>query len=95
MGNDQSRREQHSICDQSSWRVSYANLPPVHKYCITPIFRVEFNFAIFANFDFARHFPPAKIISTASGISRNFPPAKFYSREFFLHAKKNTNINTP
>ena len=48
-------------------------------YCITPIFRVEFNFAIFANFDFARNFPPAKIISTASGISRNFPPANFSS----------------
>ena len=45
-------------------------------YCITPIFRVEEIFAIFANLDFARHFPPAKIISTANGISRNFPPAK-------------------
>ena len=39
--------------------------------CITPIFRVEL---IFANFDFARHFSPAKIISTPNGISRNFPP---------------------
>ena len=29
-------------------------------------------FAIFANLDFARSFPPAKIISTANGISRNF-----------------------
>ena len=44
-------------------------------YCITPIFRVEEIFAIFANLDFARNFPPAKIISTANGISRNFPPA--------------------
>ena len=43
-------------------------------YCITPIFRVEEMFAIFANLDFARNFPPAKIISTANGISRNFPP---------------------
>ena len=56
-------------------------------YCITPIFHVEETFAIFANFDFARNFPPAKIISTPNGISRNFPPAKFSSREFFLHAK--------
>ena len=56
-------------------------------YCITPIFRVEESFAIFANFDFARNFPPAKIISTANGISRNFPPAKFSSREIFLPAK--------
>ena len=31
-------------------------------------------FAIFANLDFARNFPPAKIISTANGISRNCPP---------------------
>ena len=45
-------------------------------YCITPIFRVEEIFAIFANLDFARNFPPAKIISTANGNSRNFPPAK-------------------
>ena len=36
---------------------------------------------MFANLDFARNFPPAKIISTANGISRNFPPAKFSSRE--------------
>ena len=57
------------------------------SYCITPIFRVEEIFAIFANFDFARNFPPAKIISTPNGISRNFPPAKFSSREIFLHAK--------
>ena len=49
------------------------------KYCITPIFRVEEIFAIFANLDFARNFPPAKIISTANGISRNFLPAKFSS----------------
>ena len=56
-------------------------------YCITPIFRVEEIFAIFANWDFARNFPPAKIISTANGISRNFPPAKFTSREIFLPAK--------
>ena len=56
-------------------------------YCITPIFRVEEIFAIFANLDFARNFPPAKIISTANGISRNFPPAKFSSREIFLPAK--------
>ena len=56
-------------------------------YCITPIFRVEEIFAIFANLDFARNFPPAKIISTANGISRNFPPAKFNSREIFLPAK--------
>ena len=56
-------------------------------YCITPIFRVEKMFAIFANLDLARNFPPAKIISTANGISRNFPPAKFYSREIFLPAK--------
>ena len=61
-------------------------------YCITPIFRVEEIFAIFANFDFARNFPPAKIISTASGISRNFPPAKFSSprnfppRDFFSNS---------
>ena len=48
-------------------------------YCITPIFRVEEIFAIFANLDFVRNFPPAKIISTANGISRNFPPAKFSS----------------
>ena len=48
-------------------------------YCITPIFRVEEIFAIFANWDFARNIPPAKIISTANGISRNFPPAKFSS----------------
>ena len=54
------------------------------EYCITPIFRVEEIFAIFANWDFARNFPPAKIISTANGISRNFPPAKFSSREIFL-----------
>ena len=59
----------------------------VYKYCITPIFRVDEIFAIFANFDFARNFPPAEIISTPNGISRNFPPAKFCSREFFLHAK--------
>ena len=57
------------------------------KYCITPIFRVEEIFAIFANWDFARNFPPAKIISTANGISRNYPPAKFTSREIFLPAK--------
>ena len=56
-------------------------------YCITPIFRVEEIFAIFANLDFARNFPPAKIISTANGISRNFPAAKFTSREIFLPAK--------
>ena len=49
------------------------------NYCITPIFRVEEIFAIFANLDFARNFPPAKILSTANGISRNFPPAKFSS----------------
>ena len=47
-----------------------------NTYCITPIFRVEESYAIFANLDFARNFPPAKIISTANGISRNFPPAK-------------------
>ena len=47
---------------------------------ITQIFRVEEIFAIFANLYFARNFPPAKIISTANGISRNFPPAKFSSR---------------
>ena len=40
-------------------------------YCITPIFRVELIFAIFANLD----------------LARNFPPAKFSSREIFLHAK--------
>ena len=57
------------------------------EYCITPIFRVEEIFAIFANWDFARNFPPAKIISTANGISRNFPPGKFTSREIFLPAK--------
>ena len=51
----------------------------VATYCITTIFRVEEIFAIFANLDFARNFPPAKIISTANGISRNFPPAKFSS----------------
>ena len=56
-------------------------------YCITPIFRVEEMFAIFANLDFARNFPPAKIISTANGISRNFPPAKFSTREIFRPAK--------
>ena len=56
-------------------------------YCITPIFRVEEIFAIFANLDFARNFPPAKIISTANGISRNFPAAKFSSREIFLPRK--------
>ena len=55
-----------------------------NRYCITPIFRVEEIFAIFANLDFARNFPPAKIISTENGISRNFPPAKFSSREIFL-----------
>ena len=60
----------------------------IADYCITPIFRVEEIFAIFANWDFARNFPPAKIISTANGISRNFPPAKFTSREIFLPAKK-------
>ena len=48
---------------------------------------VEEIFAIFANLDFARNFPPAKIKSTANGISRNFPPAKFSSREIFLPAK--------
>ena len=45
-------------------------------YCIhntNNCVRVEYIFAIFANFDFARNFPPAKIISTANGISRNFP----------------------
>ena len=57
------------------------------EYCITPIFRVEEIFAIFANWDFARNFPPAKIISTANGISRNFTPAKFTSREIFFPAK--------
>ena len=56
-------------------------------YCITSIFRVEDIFAIFANWHFARNFPPAKIISTANGISRNSPPAKFTSREIFLPAK--------
>ena len=44
-------------------------------------------FAIFANWDFARNFPHAKIISTANGISRNFPPAKFSSREIVLPVK--------
>ena len=39
-------------------------------------------FSLFANLDFARNFPPAKIISTANGISRNFP-----RREIFLAAK--------
>ena len=43
----------------------------VGLYCITPIFRVEDIFAIFANLDFAR----------------NYPPAKFSSREIFLPAK--------
>ena len=57
------------------------------EYCITPIYRVEEFFAIIANWNFARNFPPAKIISTANGISRNFPPAKFTSREIFLPAK--------
>ena len=57
------------------------------EYCITPIFRVEEIFAIFANLDFARNFPPAKIISTANGISRNFPPAKFSSPRNFPPAK--------
>ena len=57
------------------------------NYCITRIFRVEEIFAIFANLDFARNFPPAKIISTANGISRNFLPAKFSSCEIFLPAK--------
>ena len=61
--------------------------PGGEYYCITPIFRVEEIFAIFANLDFARNFPPAKIKSTANGISRNFPPAKFFSREIFLPAK--------
>ena len=46
------------------------------EYCITQIFRVEEIFAIFANLDFARNFPPEKIISTVNGISRNFPPRK-------------------
>ena len=55
--------------------------------CITPIFHVEEIFAKFANLDFARNFPPAKIISTANGISRNFPPAKCISREIFLPTK--------
>ena len=58
-------------------------------YCITPIFRVEEIFAIFANLDFARNCPPAKIISTANGISRNFPPAKFSSREASIICNKN------
>ena len=44
---------------------------------------MELIFAIFANFDFARNFPPAKIISTH--CEWNF--AKFSYREFFLHAK--------
>ena len=44
------------------------------EYCITQIFRVEEIFAIFANLDFARNFPHAKILSTANGISRNVPP---------------------
>ena len=52
-------------------------------YCITPIFRVEEICAIFANYDFARNFPPAKIISTPNGISQNFPPAKFSSTRTF------------
>ena len=56
-------------------------------YCITPIFRVEEIFAIFAKLDVARNFPPAKIISTANGISRNFPPAKYSSSEMFLPTK--------
>ena len=60
-----------------------ATLPSARRdrYCMTPIFRVEEIFAIFANLDFARNFPPAKILSTGNGISRNFPPAKFSSRE--------------
>ena len=33
------------------------------KYCITRIFRVEEIFAIFANLDFARNFPPANVSS--------------------------------
>ena len=58
----------------------FFHLVDIDIYCITPIFRVEEIFAIFANLDFARNFPPAKIISTANGISRNFPPAKFSYR---------------
>ena len=58
-------------------------------YCITPIFRVEEIIAIFANLNFERNFPPAKIKSTANGISQNFPPAKLFSREIFLPAKIN------
>ena len=40
-------------------------------YCITPIFRVEGIFAIFAKLD----------------VARNFPPAKYSSREIFLPTK--------
>ena len=66
------------------YRTQFLHIPelaiPYHFiYCITPIFRVQEIFAIFANLDFAWNFPPAKIISTANGISRNFPPAKFSS----------------
>ena len=47
------------------------------------------NFAIFANFDFARNVPAAKIISAANGTSRNFPPAKFSSGEiFFMYRRR-------
>ena len=54
----------------SNWKpVLSATRICTRDYCITPIFRVE---EIFANLDFARNFPPAKIISTANGILRNF-----------------------
>ena len=62
-------------------------------YCITRIFRVEEIFAIFANFDFPRNFPPAKWISTAHGISRNFLPTNFSSTRK-LNTNKPPNMKT-
>ena len=60
------------ICYHKGDRRCYTTLK---MYCITPIFRVELIFAIFANFDFARNFPPAKIMEFREiFLPRNFPP---------------------
>ena len=75
---DEERLKQ--IAHQTVEKYRNADSVDYEEYCITQIFRVEEIFAIFANLDFARYFPPAKIISTANGISRNFPPVKFSSR---------------
>ena len=56
-----------AVTRETTARVGRGDYRPADKlmsptnYCIAPIFRVEEIFAIFANLDFARNFPPAKI----------------------------------